>query len=174
MFELIPLLTLGIALSMDTFSLSLSIGTSRLKDKDSLKVASVVGIMHFIMPLIGLFIGSEILRVFPISAHMMARIILLLIALMMIKDLKKEENVKLGLKWYEIFLFAFSVSIDSFSAGIGLKAITDNYLLASTIFSISSFIFTFIGLIIGKYTKEKLGKIATIIGIILLIIIALI
>lgn len=174
MYELLSLLILGIALSMDTFSLSLSIGTTGLKDKDVIKIALFVGAMHFIMPLLGLFVGKGIINIIPLSMHTIAGIILILIAIMMIKDLITNEKIKFELKWYEIFIFAFSVSIDSFSVGIGLKAITSNFLLASTIFSFTSFIFTLIGLIIGKYTQKKLGKIATIIGVILLFIIALI
>ena len=72
-----------------------------------------------------------------------------------------------------MFLFAVGVSIDSFSAGIGLNAITNNMIFAVIIFSITSFCFTYIGLLIGKYANRLLGVYATIFGAILLLIIGI-
>ena len=44
----------GIGLSMDAFSLSLSLGTTNPKKSIILKTALIVGLFHFIMPLLGL------------------------------------------------------------------------------------------------------------------------
>jgi len=82
---------------------------------------------------------------------------------------KKEEKINLDLSFLGIFLFAFGVSIDAFSTGLGLSAITNSKIIAMTIFSIVSFLFTWVGLVIGKKAVEKLGKKANIFGLILLI-----
>ncbi len=83
----------------------------------------------------------------------------------------KKDNKKVKKMYFlEILLFGLAVSIDSFSIGIGLKSITNNTYLASLIFSITSFLFTFIGLIIGKKISEKIGEVAPIIGGLLLLI----
>ena len=74
----------------------------------------------------------------------------------------------------EMILFGLAVSIDSFSVGIGLKAITNNYILSVLSFSLSSFIFTYIGLNIGKKINNLIGKISTLIGGITLLIIGII
>ena len=74
----------------------------------------------------------------------------------------------------ELILFGLAVSIDSFSVGIGLNTITNNYILSSTIFSISAFLFTYLGLILGKKVSEMIGKVATVVGGITLVIIAFI
>ncbi len=174
MLELFSLLSIGIALSMDTFSLSLSIGTLNLDNKKILTISSIIGIMHFLMPVMGLIIGKQILKILIFDPHILVSGILLFIAVMMIKDLNQEQEVNFGLTLFEIFMFSISVSFDSFMTGIGLKALTNNNLLASLIFAICSFTFTFLGLTIGKYSKEKLGKIATIFGIFLLVITAII
>ena len=63
MLELFSLLSIGIALSMDTFSLSLSIGTLNLDNKKILTISSIIGIMHFLMPVMGLIIGKQILQI---------------------------------------------------------------------------------------------------------------
>ena len=169
---LLSLFSIGLALSMDTFSLSLSIGTLGISSKKIWQISSLVGIMHFIMPLLGLMIGKYILKILIINPKYLVSIILFFIALLMIKDVisKKEEVVKLNL--LGILMFSLSVSFDSFTTGIGLPALTDNFFLASVVFASCSFTFTFLGLVMGRYSKLRLGKIATIFGIILLFIVA--
>ena len=91
---------------------------------------------------------------------------------MIIDSFKEEENIKL-MTLKEMLLFGLAVSIDSFSVGIGLEALTNNYIISVSIFSISSFIFTYIGLTIGKKINNLIGKISTLIGGIVLTIIGI-
>lgn len=173
MYSFISVIIIGVALSMDTFSLSLTIGTLNIPSKKILLTSIIVGIMHFFMPLIGLLIGKQILTIFPINHNLLVAIILGIIAIMMIKDLFSESTSSYNLTMIGIIAFAFSVSIDSFSTGVGLKAITNNYFIAALTFALCSFSFTYTGLTIGKYSQEKIGKIANIIGIILLLVISI-
>lgn len=173
MVELLSLLSVGIALSMDTFSLSLGIGTLGVTVKKIIIISSIVGVMHFIMPLCGLIIGQQILKIIYINPNYLVSGILLFLALLMFKDLLHEKEQYFGLSFLEIFIFSISVSIDSFTTGIGLNALTLHPILAAIIFSFCSFIFTFLGLTIGKYSYQKLGRYATIFGILLLIIVAI-
>ena len=71
-----------------------------------------------------------------------------------------------------MIVFGFTVSIDSFSVGLGIDNINKNIILSSIIFSITSFIFTIIGLFIGKKINQIFGKISTLIGGCVLILIA--
>lgn len=174
MEEIIILLIIAIGLSMDAFSLALGYGTIGLKNKDNLKVSIFVGIFHFFMPLIGLFIGLFITTKLHINPHFIMGTVLLFIALEMFIEMLKNEQKGLNLKVIYLLLFALSVSLDSFSTGIGLEAITNNYYLASTIFSIISFSFTYLGLILGKYISRIFGNYAKILGIILLSIIGIV
>ena len=73
----------------------------------------------------------------------------------------------------ELLIFGLAVSIDSFSVGIGLNAISNNFILCSLIFSISSFLFTYLGLILGKKISSLIGRASTLIGGIVLIIIGI-
>lgn len=174
MEEFIILIIIAVGLSMDAFSLALAYGTACFNKIENLKISLSVGIFHFFMPLIGLIIGNKIIKIFQISPHFIMGVILLFIALQMFIELLKQEKKELKLKTIYILLFALSVSLDSFSTGIGLNAITNNYFLSSTIFSIISFSFTYLGLTIGKYTTNFLGKYAQILGIILLSIIGIV
>jgi len=92
---------------------------------------------------------------------------------MIIESFKDENNLNImGL--YQLLLFGFAVSIDSFSVGIGLNGISDNFMLCSLVFSIISSMFTYFGLILGKKINSLIGKTSTIIGGIILIIIGLV
>ena len=73
-----------------------------------------------------------------------------------------------------IIIFAFTVSIDSFSVGIGLSAISNHLLLCSFAFSICSGLFTFFGLNLGRKLNSIFGMIAPICGGMILIILGVI
>ena len=173
MVEILSLLGIGIALSMDTFSLSLSIGTFGINNRKSLLLAAIVGVMHFIMPTFGLIIGKIILGICNFNTRYLMSIILLILAFLMTKELKNNKQPSIVFSLIGILIFSLSVSIDSFTTGIGLRTITNNIFLSLLIFSICSFLFTYLGLVIGKYSHQKLGKKATLFGIILLIIVAI-
>ena len=64
MKEILNILLIGIALSMDTFSLSLGVGTYNLEKKKCLTLSLLVGLMHFIMPLLGNVVGDKIMHFF--------------------------------------------------------------------------------------------------------------
>ena len=158
---------------MDTFSISLGIGSFNINKNKTLFLCTLVGIMHFLMPLLGASLGSKIILFLNINVNFLLGIILLFISIEMIIDLIKPSEKFFDLNVFNIFLVSLSVSLDSFSTGLGLSAITNNYILSGIIFSFCSFSFTFLGLIIGKYSNEKLGVYANIIGIILLLILGL-
>ena len=172
--QLITIIIIAISLSMDAFSLSLAYGTLNLEKKHIKQLSTIVGIYHLFMPLIGLTIGKIILALIKINPNIIVCIVLSFIGIEMIIDtFKKEEKVKM-MTLKELFLFGLAVSIDSFSVGIGLKALTSNYIISVSIFSLSSFIFTYIGLILGKKINNLIGKISTLIGGIILITIGII
>lgn len=164
---------IAISLSMDTFSLSIIYGTLGMNKKEILKLSILVGIFHFFMPLLGDLVGEVILNYLPIEASTFAGIIFFVIAFQMIVSLFKNEEVKKLTTLSSLLLFAFTVSIDSFSVGIGLSAIHINHIFATTIFMCISFIFTFLGLYMGKKLKNYFGKIATLLGSIILLILSI-
>lgn len=149
---------------MDAFSLALIYGTEGINKKDKLILSTIVGIYHFIMPLIGLIIGTFITSKITFNPDILVSIILSLIAIEMIISSFKDRKEKFLLSIPGFLLFGLSVSIDSLTTGIGLSAITDKYFLSALIFSVFSFIFTLLGLNLGNILNQKYGKISTTIG----------
>ena len=171
-----PILTtilVGISLSMDAFSLSLAYGTINLDKRQKLILSLIVGTYHFVMPLIGLFFGSIIEKYIIINFNILVALIFVLIGINLIMSSFKEEKTSLLVGLVGYLTFGLSVSIDSLTTGIGLNAINNNYLQVSTIFAISSFIFTYLGLKLGNILNEKFGHYATITGGILLVILGI-
>lgn len=167
------IILIAISLSMDAFSLALIYGTQGITKKHKLLLSLIVSIYHFIMPLIGLEIGGYVSTKIIINTNLLVGIILTLIAIeMLISSFKdKEEKFLISIPGY--LIFGLSVSIDSLTTGIGLPAITDNYLLTSLIFSITSFTFTYLGLNLGNILNQKYGKISTIFGGLILFILGI-
>lgn len=169
MLEFITILTIAVALSMDTFSLSLGIGTCNLTKKKSLILSLTVGVMHFLMPFLGIIIGNNLVNFFQLNSNLLLGLILLFIAGQMLYEIFIKEETDINLNFFGILFFAFGVSIDAFSTGLGLTAITSNIILAMTVFSVTSFLFTLLGLAIGKYANKVLGVYASVFGALLLI-----
>lgn len=173
MSSFFTILLIGISLSMDAFSLSLVYGMIGMSRNNKVFLSLIVGLYHFIMPLIGLTFGSILDDINIISIDIIASIILIYIGIDLIISNSKKE-AKLEITRTGFFFFGLSVSIDSLTVGIGLKAITDTYLLSSTIFSLSSLIFTYLGLTLGNIIGNKIGLYSKTIGGIVLIVIAII
>ena len=169
MLEIISLFSIGIALSMDAFSLSLGIGTFNITNKKAFVLALIVGVMHFLMPFIGTILGNTIINLFKINNNFLLGLILIAISLEMLFDLLKKEEKSFEFSIIGMFIFALGVSMDSFSTGLGLSAITSNIYIAMIIFTVCSFCFTYIGLILGKYCNKLLGVYSTVIGAFLLL-----
>lgn len=168
------ILLIAVSLSMDAFSLALAYGTLCLDKKQIFKLSLIVGIYHFFMPLLGMFIGGNILRILPLKPDFIVFLILSIIGVQMIFESFKEEK-KVELKSIvQLLIFGLAVSIDSFSVGIGLEAISDNFIMCSCLFSLISFVFTYLGLILGKKINLLIGKVSTVIGGVVLVLIGII
>ena len=169
----ITTLIIAISISMDAFSLSLVYGTLNLHSKQIKQLSLIVGIFHFFMPLLGLIAGEFIIDELHLPSHLVLAIIFGFIGIdMIITSFKKNEKILL-LNLKGLFLFGFTVSIDSFSVGAGIKAFSDNYLMSSFIFFVTSSLFTYLGLQIGKKINETVGFISTVIGGTVLIVIGI-
>lgn len=172
--NIILIFIIAVSLSMDAFSLALAYGTISLSKKDINTLSIIVGIYHFFMPILGMLIGSFITRIMHIGGGLITLIIFVFIGInMIIEGIKGEEEVK-QMKFGEMILFGLAVSIDSFSVGIGINNISNNFILCSSIFSVTSFLFTYLGLLLGNKFSELIGKLATLLGGITLIVLGII
>lgn len=170
---LITSIMIAIGLSMDAFSLAILYGMNKMTNKKICLLSIIVGLYHFFMPIIGFYVGKIVLKILPMPPDVLVGTIFLILSIQMFLSTFKEEEVTPLNKISSLFLFGFTVSIDSFTVGIGLGTISNVLFLPPIIFSITSFLFTFLGLKIGKLFNKLLGKTATFIGSIILFILAI-
>ena len=126
--EIVSLILIGLSLSVDAFTLSLSYGLLNVSKKSIISSSLSVGLFHFFMPLLGIYVGNLINGIINGNYKVVLLIVLIIILIEMIKSLKEEIEEK-PLNLINILLFSLFVSFDSFSIGVGLKFITDKLLL---------------------------------------------
>ncbi len=158
---------------MDTFSLCLGIGSLNISKNKILLFSIIVGILHFIMPLAGASLGNNIAILLQLKSKLLLGIVLIFLAIKSLIDIFKDSPNIYNISLYGLLILAISVSIDSFSTGLGLRAITNNYILASSIFSVFSCLFSILGYIIGSYFGKKCGSYASLIGSFLLLVLGI-
>ena len=173
MHEILTILLIAIALSMDTFSFALSLGTANIEIKKGMLLSIIIGIMHFIMPLLGMAIGKFLLSILRVEHDFFLGIIFLILSFKMIYDFFVEHDEHIKMSIIGMLIISISVSYDAFTTGIGLYAITSRIILSTSIFMIVSYLFTITGILLGKYVNKKIGKISSIIGVLILLFIAI-
>lgn len=169
MYFFVTILT-AIALSLDAFSLAIIYGTILNNKKKILILSLVVGIFHFFMPLLGFTLSNLLITQMLSNTNFISFLIFLIIGIQMFFSKNSENEIINLTRFSNVLLFAFTVSLDSFSVGI---AISDKKILLPIVtFSIVSCLFTYIGLQIGNKIKNVFGSLTTKIGGIILILLS--
>lgn len=163
---------MAIGLSMDAFSLALAYGTTKINVRKKIILSLTVGIFHYIMPNLGALLGTELLLNYIAKANYLVGIIFLILAIEMFIS-RNDEKKGLITNLLSIIIFAFTVSIDSFSVGIALSLTSKTIITACLIFALTSMSFTFLGINIGHKITIKFEKKSEYIGIIILLLLGL-
>ncbi len=172
--ELMTLSLMAFALGMDAFSVCLGLGTKPIRRLRMLQISLLIGLMHVLMPLGGIILGSSLSAHMGQIAAIIGGILLLLFGIhMMVSSIFGDTNDKgIGLfhSLIGLTLFSISVSFDSFSIGISLGLFNVNQYLVILLFGIISCIMTLCGLLLGKHVGAWIGRYAeTLGGLILLL-----
>ena len=159
---------MAVGLSMDAFSLALAYGTTKISINKKILLSIIVGVFHFIMPQLGAWLGSELLLNYIAKANYLVGIIFLILAVEMFVSRNDEKKGTIT-NFLSIIIFAFTVSIDSFSVGVALSLTSKTITTACLVFAITSMSFTFLGINIGNKIADKFEKKSEYIGIIILL-----
>ncbi|MCW4013491.1 MAG: manganese efflux pump MntP family protein [Candidatus Bathyarchaeota archaeon] len=177
--DIYSLVLLSVGLAMDAFSVALvaGFGLGKIKLSDTLKVSSVFGVAHIIMPTLGWFLGSTIIGLIQRWDHWIAFILLAFVGGKMIREGLDEENEELNacdlLNFTSLIMFTIAVSIDALAVGLSFSLQELSIWIPSLYMGAGTLIFTFIGLTIGNKTGSRFGKKAQIAGGLILILIGL-
>jgi putative Mn2+ efflux pump MntP len=163
---------LSLALSADAFGAALAVGMRRMGLLDKLVLSAAVGIMHIILPLISMTAGSKLHGYFGDILVLAGGAVLVLTGLQMILSFfRSEEQTKpsgLG-----IVLFAFGVSMDSFSTGLSLGVLGMDKSTAVLSFGVCAACMTMAGLLFSSRISSAAGKAGEAAGGVLLLVMGL-
>jgi putative Mn2+ efflux pump MntP len=168
-------LIVGLILSADSFSAAVAMGLRPFSKKDAIKFAASSGIAEALFALIGAMAGAHLISKLKSVDHWIAFALLAGVALHMayegVSDLLSKETKIEKLDFHsftKVLIVSFATSLDAFGVGIGL-GVAEKPIL-SYIISIGfwAFISTIAGLYLARKLSKKSGPIATLLGSIVL------
>ena len=169
---------LGIGLAMDACAVSMANGLKEpnMNINKTIFIALMFGLFQGLMPLIGYFVGAQILTKIEWIIPWVALIILGFLGGKMIMDGIKgedeEDNKDLTIKL--VLIQALATSIDALSVGFTISDYKVlEALICTGLVAIITFIICFSAVFIGKKFGTKLGNKAVIFGGVILILIGI-
>ena len=171
---MVTLLLLGFALSLDSFRVSLGLGTLKLSRLRQLQIVIAFGVCDALAPLIGLLIGQSLLKIVGPWVEHLGPLLLCAYGVYVIYIAKRCAGTETGEtdRWMVLGL-PLSLSLDNLIAGTTLGMIGFPILLSVTIIGAMSSLFSLAGLRLGKTAINLLRFRADLIGGVVLIFIAL-
>ncbi len=167
--DLLTILLIAIGLAMDSFAVSLAIGTTTLcNDRRSiLSVTLHFGVFQAVMPVLGWLAGTTIARFIAAYDHWVAFGLLAYIGVSMIIS-----GFKLGVKTEIIdpnnektlLMLSLATSIDALAVGLSMALLSINIVLPVIIIGIVTMALSELGLHVGDRLGLKFGKTIKIIG----------
>ena len=175
--DFISTLLIAIALAMDAFSVSLTKGFTLKKITKSqvLWFAIFFGGFQALMPVLGWLGGIQLEWLITTFAPWVAFILLLLIGSNMIRESfsNDEDDSSDKFSFKELTLLAIATSIDAFAVGITYAVLKTDILIPIIMIGVTAFIFTIIGLYLGKKIGNYFGDKFEILGGVILILLGL-
>ncbi len=175
--NIIEILFIGTGLAADAFAVAICKGLSIKKTnyQKSLIIGLYFGIFQGIMPIIGYLLGTTFKDLITNIDHWITFVLLGAIGLNMIRETLSKDNETCNDKidFKTMFPLAVATSIDALAIGITFAFLKTNIILASTIITITTFILSFVGVIIGNKFGIKYKNKAEFLGGVILIIIGI-
>lgn len=171
---IVSVLLMSFAISMDAFSVSVSLGMQNVRLKGFIIMGSVVGLFHITFPFIGMMIGQYISQKATFITELTGGFILIFIGTHMIFSSLQERPPSLfPRQGWGLLVVAFLVSIDSFPAGLSVGMFALNKWYVVICFGLTAMFVSWVGMFIGKRVHIQIGTYSEIIGGILLFVMGL-
>lgn len=166
-FEII-LISIGFA--MDAFGVSIGKGLSMPVGENRRKVtlAFLFGLFQFLMPVMGWLIGRQFIDVISEWDHWIIFGLLGYLGIAMIReglsDETDEDDDKQFLGAWEMMMLSVATSLDAMAVGLTFAFMPINVWKASTMIGVITFGISLIGIYLGKFMGQFVGKYADILG----------
>ena len=175
---MLDIILIAIGLSMDAFAVAISLGLSQNNAKHKFRLGfetgSIFGIFQAIMPLLCIFLFGLVGKYIGFMKGYLSFVVLLLVGLKMIIESFKKDGCEIKKQMNLLYLIAlgFATSIDAFFVGMSLLKLDFNIYFAVIIIGLITFLFSFIGVVLGRKIGCSFEKKAEIFGGFILILLA--
>ena len=163
--DIFSIILIAIGLAMDCFAISISKGICIRKFHFfyTLRMALLFGLFQGVMPLIGFYISSYFADQIKVVDHWIAFILLGFIGVkMIVESFKTGENghektnsIKKHFKWKGLLILAIATSIDALATGVVFAPFPEIIWIAVVTITVASFLFSFVGVIIGAHFGQR-------------------
>ncbi len=169
--DVIDLLLIAVGVSMDAFAVSICKGLSlnTVKPAHGIKCGLYFGGFQALMPLIGYYLGRLFTDFITAVDHWIAFILLLYIGSQLIRESRESEELDDKMDVWTMLTLAVATSIDALTVGVTLAVIHVNIWITITAIGITTFIFSYVGTMIGSKVGAAYGSKAKVAGGIILI-----
>ncbi len=173
----VELFLIAVGLSMDAFAVSVckGLGMQRLNVGQAAIIALFFGGFQALMPVIGWAVGSQFTQFVSSYAPWIAFALLVFVGAKMLWDAFHEEEAdedSFKLDFPELFMLAIATSIDALAVGVSFAFLNVDIIPAIILIGLTTFALSFVGVAIGNQFGSRWEKPATIVGGIVLILIA--
>lgn len=173
--QAITVFLIGVALSLDTFSVAAALGAEKQKGRGFMRkaasLAALFSSFHFAMPLLGYFAGTAAKQIVMNVDHWIAFTLLLFVGGKMISGAKGPAWRK-GRRFLapaDYLSVAVATSIDAFAIGITLAFLGLPILVSAGIIAATNFVVSLSGVYFGRFFGAKLREKAELAGGLVLI-----
>jgi putative Mn2+ efflux pump MntP len=174
----INLMAIAVALGCDAFSVAIGVGSRGLTGRRIFRLAFHFALFQFLMPLIGLAIGSAAAGLIGEAAKWVAAAGLAIIgsrlaweALRHHQTLTPRSDPTRG---WSLVVLSVSTSVDALVAGFSLGLLGMNVLAACGIIGVIAGVMTVIGMALGATAARALGHWAEFVGGVMLVALAVV
>ncbi len=173
--QLLTLMIVAFAISMDAFSISIGIGTIGISRKLIVKISIIFGLAHVLMPLIGILFAQMVSRYIGIFSSYIGGGVLCVLGVHMVYTglFGARMDRSIPISSIAIMIFAVSVSIDALSIGFSLGLFSVNTWLTILLFGFIGMSMSCFGMVLGKHVGNLFGSYGEAIGGIVLVILGL-
>lgn len=191
MATIASVLAVAVALGADAFSIALGLGLSGAERRFRIRFVLVVGLLHVVMPLIGLVVGAVVGQFLGKWAAIAGALVLAFIGIQMLHKglergkeevmpfdlsrLNRKESWLKGLssEWGAVLVLGISVSIDALTVGFGLGTVQVPIPVTVATMGTVAGLMTALGWLGSRYLSAVVGQRAQVLGGLILTLLAI-
>jgi len=173
---LLEIFGIALALAVDAFCTALSIGTAKRYPGQAFRLSFHFGLFQALMPVVGWWLGRQVVEWVQAWDHWLASGILLVIGLHMLwESFQREEEVVARDRSRKWSLVALSVatSIDALAVGVVFGVMEAAILFPCLVIGVVAGLMTLLGLHLGRRLRRRYGSWLQVAGAVLLILLAI-